>query len=876
MSSEAPRRYLPGNENSSIVANRYSMQPPLKRRRTVVGGVTKSRSVGVIHGTSMLRCREDSASSTGASYSSSKVFGQGLPHAVGYLTGNVCDFVTPDRRPEAGLSSPGSLPREPSYEEVDDALEDFKNYDWKSELKSWDRKVVGDAQYCAEIAQSMYHRLFEFDAEYVSPEVDFLDPNYLEKRQYRITPRMRAMLVDWLVDVLSKWEIRDEALHLCISLVDRFLYKSERLIEVGKLQLVGICCAMIASKMQNSFSPELDSLMRICDGAYDILQIEQMEHAIIKALDYRIDLPTAWTYLRRWNQIFSLRRPYYFISAYFLDLTLLEYETLKFRPAVVALACAWVAVHMKRDRKKRKAMKALVHRNWLAVTFSLPVSKWYVDGPWAPSQWTLDYPPVFAYFEKFLAKVAAAVAYLTNSDRAGAQAQDDVAPGSVVLFQRLTVIVSDLTLIPGVLLLCPPSGVFTPMKTLRYLGLLYMLAMPALLLIDHVHFQYNGMLLGVYFSAIGLMQRGNVLCGAVAFTLLVLSKHIFAYAAPAIGVWLLCNYCMVTKSYQTGVERNFNFRRLLELVVVVLATTAVVLLPIMYAMCGSMPWLIVFLSYNGELQPMLSRMFPFDRGLTHAYWAPNVWALYYGADVVLAKLKGLPGSAFTHGLVQVMDPTVLPPIRPIHALLATGSIYRQKKSIVVVLVAVYLPILTGIVRESGRPHGSQRSLLFWATIGSSASFMCGWHVHEKALVTVVAPMMLEIILKRDLHGSSRYVTAVASLSTFMMASLLPLLPDSPPELGLKCTLTLLSWSIDCCIGSMSADGGRFHRYVVAITAMACVMHQWILPAVLPSMTFAPLMFISVFCSIGVTISLLACYWFSTDHLLSFDDDGKRN
>lgn len=105
------------------------------------------------------------------------------------------------------------------------------------------------------------------------------------------------MLVDWLVDVLSKWEIRDEALHLCISLVDRwaslrgvicddedvhrFLYKSERLIEVGKLQLVGICCAMIASKpmstlgdrqatsgkMQNSFSPELDSLMRICDGA---------------------------------------------------------------------------------------------------------------------------------------------------------------------------------------------------------------------------------------------------------------------------------------------------------------------------------------------------------------------------------------------------------------------------------------------------------------------------------------------------------------------------------------------------------------------------------------------------------------------------------
>ncbi|KAF4701682.1 glycosyl transferase [Perkinsus olseni] len=255
-----------------------------------------------------------------------------------------------------------------------------------------------------------------------------------------------------------------------------------------------------------------------------------------------------------------------------------------------------------------------VHRNWLAVTYSLPISQWYRDGPWAPSQWTLDYPPVFAYFEKVLATVAAGVAYSTNSDNLWKMldplAQDAVAPQSVVVFQRLTVILSDLTLIPGVLLLCPPSGVFTPMKTLRYLGLLYMLAMPALLLIDHVHFQYNGMLLGVYFSAIGLMQRGKVLAGAVTFTLLVLSKHIFAYAAPAIGVWLLCNYCMVTRFYQPGTERTFSFRRFFGLVAVVLATTTLALLPIIY---------------NGELQSMLTRMFPFGRGLTHAYWAPNLW-----------------------------------------------------------------------------------------------------------------------------------------------------------------------------------------------------------------------------------------------------------
>jgi alpha-1,3-glucosyltransferase len=65
----------------------------------------------------------------------------------------------------------------------------------------------------------------------------------------------------------------------------------------------------------------------------------------------------------------------------------------------------------------------------------------------------------------------------------------------------------------------------------------------------------------------------------------------------------------------------------------------------------------------------MCRLFPFNRGLLHAYWAPNAWALYAAADVFASKALAWTGlrqqarlTSVTAGLVQEASFAVLPKV----------------------------------------------------------------------------------------------------------------------------------------------------------------------------------------------------------------------
>lgn len=63
-------------------------------------------------------------------------------------------------------------------------------------------------------------------------------------RQPHLKPIMRAILVDWLLDVGVLYHTLDSTLHLAVSCVDRFLQR--RTITRDKFQLIGTAAMLIA------------------------------------------------------------------------------------------------------------------------------------------------------------------------------------------------------------------------------------------------------------------------------------------------------------------------------------------------------------------------------------------------------------------------------------------------------------------------------------------------------------------------------------------------------------------------------------------------------------------------------------------------------
>lgn len=440
-----------------------------------------------------------------------------------------------------------------------------------------------------------------------------------------------------------------------------------------------------------------------------------------------------------------------------------------------------------------------VHRNWLAITHSRPLSKWYHE---ATSEWTLDYPPFFAYFEWVLSQAAKyfdpAMLNVTNLNYSSM---------STVMFQRFSVIVADVVFALGVKR-C--MNVLAKTNTQHIVGSALLLTNIGLLMVDHIHFQYNGFLFGFLLLSISFALTEAYLASALCFAILLNLKHIFIYVAPVYVVYLLRFYCF----------RNAGaILKLIKLGVLVAGVC-----------------LLSFGPFYDHIPQVISRLFPFKRGLTHAYWAPNFWALYNFADKALSTCLGRKSSTAsnTGGLVQTFTHDVLPSIQP----LATFAL-----SAVAMVPALY--------KLWTLKHSPNVGLNFIraVTICACSSFIFGWHVHEKAILMVLIPLTILSITNRTDARWTLFLGIVGHYSLF------PLL-YKPELILIKHSMHVVYTGISVLL-FRNIHGGQFLTIPERLYLYGFVFLSLFENIVHPSLNldrtlpFIPLMATSVYCALGV-------------------------
>eukprot|EP01130_Rhizamoeba_saxonica_P015789 TRINITY_DN7139_c0_g1_i1.p1 TRINITY_DN7139_c0_g1~~TRINITY_DN7139_c0_g1_i1.p1 ORF type:complete len:384 (+),score=63.41 TRINITY_DN7139_c0_g1_i1:1418-2569(+) len=213
-------------------------------------------------------------------------------------------------------------------EESDDGM--IIEEDWE-DIDEWDRN---DPKACVEYVNEIYEFLREKEFK------DRIDTN-LMKRQTDVTPKMRAILVDWLIEVHRVYKLIPETLYLSVNLVDKFL--SVQNCAKDKLQLVGITAMLLASKFEEIWAPECQDFVYISDSAYTKENILEMEQIFVNAIGFNLTTPYPLHFLRRFSKAAGSNYKVHTLCKFLIELTLIDVKMLKYLPSEIAAASVYIA-----------------------------------------------------------------------------------------------------------------------------------------------------------------------------------------------------------------------------------------------------------------------------------------------------------------------------------------------------------------------------------------------------------------------------------------------------------------------------------------------------------------------------------------------------
>ncbi len=200
--------------------------------------------------------------------------------------------------------------------------------------KDLDLEDIDDPAMVAEYVQEIFEYLKELELTTMA------NPEYMNS-QTELEWRMRGILVDWLLEVHTRFRLLPETLFLAVNIIDRFL--SCKIVQLDRLQLVGVTAMFIASKYEEVLSPHVQHFRNVADDGFTEEEILTAERFILAALNYDLSYPNPMNFLRRISKADNYDIETRTIGKYLLEISCLDHRFLGHPPSQVAAAAMYLA-----------------------------------------------------------------------------------------------------------------------------------------------------------------------------------------------------------------------------------------------------------------------------------------------------------------------------------------------------------------------------------------------------------------------------------------------------------------------------------------------------------------------------------------------------
>ncbi|KAM6289387.1 G2/mitotic-specific cyclin-B1-like [Aegotheles albertisi] len=193
-----------------------------------------------------------------------------------------------------------------------------------------------DPNLCSDYVKDIYKYLRDLE------ESQPVRPRYLASQE--VNGNMRAIVIEWLVEIQVEFRLRQETLYLAVAILDRYLQDNS--VPKKMLQLVGVTAMFIASKYEEMFAPHVKDFAYMTDNACTKSQICQMEMKILQGLDFSLGRPLPPHFLRRASKIAEVDSEQHVLAKYLMELSVIDYDMVHFPPSKTAAAASCLALKL--------------------------------------------------------------------------------------------------------------------------------------------------------------------------------------------------------------------------------------------------------------------------------------------------------------------------------------------------------------------------------------------------------------------------------------------------------------------------------------------------------------------------------------------------